>query len=172
MTNLVVEPDAQSAPNLPESAPGARYGLAVIIAVLLFGLIDRQILILLAEQIKLDLGFSDFQLGLFQGVGLALFGALVSFPIGWLADRHDRRVVMGMCIAVWSLAVVACGLADSFTSLLIASAIVGAGEAGLSPLAIAMIPDLVRGNRRQTANSVLTVAPSLAAGSQLHCAAI
>lgn len=164
MTTLSATGPLQVQDSIPESSPGAWYGLAVITVVLLFGLVDRQIFILLAEQIKHDLALSDLQLGLLQGLGLALFGALVSFPIGWLADRMDRRIVMSLCIAVWSLAVAACGLASNFTALLIASAIVGAGEAGLSPLTIAMIPDLFRGNRRQTANSVFTIASQFGGG--------
>ena len=123
----------------PDATAASWYGLAALIVVSLYGFVDRQVFVLLAEPIKLSMKLSDLQLGLLQGLGVAVFAAIVSYPIAWLADRFDRRVVLSACIAVWSLAVIACGLARDFNELFVASAIVGAGEAGLTPIVFALI---------------------------------
>lgn len=143
----------------PQRAPfTAWYALAVLAVVTFCSLLDRQILILLAEPIRRDLGLSDLQVGLVQGFGVALFAALAGFPLGWAADRFDRRIVLATCIAWWSCAVVGCALANSFPALLLSGAMVGAGEAGLAPVMYALIPLFFFGRQRQIANSVAAMA--------------
>jgi MFS family permease len=134
------------------------YALAVLTIVTLFAFVDRQVLVLLAEEIRIALDLSDFQLGLLQGTGIALFTGLAIYPIAWLADRFDRRLVLAGSIVAWSLAVVGCGFAQTYPQMLLASAMVGAGEAGLAPLVFAAIPDLFDRKTRQLANSIFAVA--------------
>ncbi|MDN3923199.1 MFS transporter [Roseateles violae] len=157
-----------SPPAALESTPKAAwYALFVLTMVTLFAFVDRTIFVLLAEPIKTRLSISDFQLGLLQGTGIALFASLASYPLGWLSDRFDRRVVLGGCVIVWSLAVVACALSQTFEQLFIASAMVGAGEAGLVPVVFSMIPDLFPVKRRQLANSIFAIAAASAGGLAL-----
>lgn len=146
------------------SAPKAWYGLAAIIILSLYGYIDRQIFILLAEPIRQTFDLSDFQLGLIQGFGLTLVAAAASYPVAWLSDRYDRRYVLIGCVLVWSLAVVCCGLADTFTQLLIASALVGAGEGGLAPIVYSSLPEMFNRSQRQTANSTYMACGRLGVG--------
>jgi MFS family permease len=146
------------------AAVPAWWGLGVLIAITLFGYVDRQIFVLMAEPIRISMGLSDTQLGMLQGLGIALFGAVAAYPIGWLADRYDRRVVLGICIMIWSAAVIGCGLAPDFTWLFLFSAMLGAGEAGLIPIVFAMIPQMFTGSARMLANSVYTVATQLGVG--------
>jgi MFS family permease len=129
--------------------------------VTLFAFVDRQVLVLLAEQIRIALGLSDFQLGLLQGTGIAIFTGIAIYPLAWLADRFDRRLVLAGSIIAWSLAVVGCGFAQTYPQMLLASAMVGAGEAGLAPLVFAAIPDLFDRRTRQLANSVFAVAGTM-----------
>lgn len=149
---------------LPDATPASWYGLAVLIVITLYAVVDRQVFILMAEPIRVGMGLNDFQLGLLNGISVSLFAAVAGYPIGWLADRYDRRVVLGCCIVVWSLAVVACGLAENFTALFIASAMVGAGEAGLTPIVFSLIPELFRNAKRQLANSLNIIVGRLGIG--------
>jgi MFS family permease len=142
----------------------ASWGLGVLIAITLFGYVDRQVFVLMAEPIRVSMQLSDTQLGMLQGLGIALFGAVAAYPIGWLADRYDRRVVLGACIVTWSGAVIGCGLAPDFALLFLFSALLGAGEAGLIPIVYSMIPQLFAGQARVLANSVYTVATQLGVG--------
>ncbi len=136
----------------------AWYSLFVLTIVTLIAFIDRNILILQAETIRKVMELSDLQLGLLQGTAVAAFAALATFPLGWLADRYDRRLVLGGCALFWSAAVVGCGMAQTYEQLLLASALVGAGEAGLVPIAYAMIPDMFNEKKRPLANSVFALA--------------
>jgi MFS family permease len=148
----------------PDATTASWYGLAVLIVVALYGVVDRQVFVLMAEPIRVNMGLSDFQLGLLNGLGVSLFAAVAGYPIGWLADRYDRRVVLACCIVVWSLAVVACGLAEGFTALFLASAMVGAGEAGITPIMFSLIPEMFRNAKRQFANSLNMVVGRLGVG--------
>jgi MFS family permease len=140
------------------------YSLGVLTVVLLFATVDRGVLILLAQPVKQSLGLSDLQLGLVQGTGIAVFAAVATFPLGWLADRIGRRAVLAGSVLVWSLAVLACGLAKNFEQLFFASAMVGAGEAGIAPITFTLIAELFRGPKRQLANSVFIVASAAGGG--------
>lgn len=139
----------------------AVYALLVLTLVTLFALVDRQILILVSETIRKQLRLSDLQLGLLTGTAVTLFAALAAYPLGWLGDRYDRRWVLAGCIVTWSLACAACGLAQTYPQLLVASALVGAAEAGLVPITYAMIPSLFRPQRLQIANSTFAMATGI-----------
>ena len=74
----------------------------VLIIVSLFGVLDRQVFILHG---RADPGerssLSDLPArACCRASGVSLFAAIVGYPIGWLADRYDRRVVLACCIVV------------------------------------------------------------------------
>ncbi len=126
----------------PWPSPGkAWYAVAILVIAFVFSFIDRIIIALLVDPLKLDLGLSDTQLGVLQGLAFAVFYALVGIPIGRWADRYSRRRIIGIGIFLWSLMTAACGLAKSFFQLFLARVGVGVGEAALSPAAYSMISD-------------------------------
>ena len=143
----------------------AWYALVILSVAVLYAVIDRQVLILLAQPLKTDLHLSDTQIGSLQGLGAVLFSAIAVVPLGWLADRMDRRLLLALCILVWSIAIAACGLATSYWTLLMCVAFLGAGEAGLSPIVFAMIPELFSERQRMTANFIFYSATVLGAGA-------
>jgi len=142
----------------------AWYALAILSVTVLYAVMDRQVLILLAQPLKIALDLSDTQIGSLQGVGAALFGAIAVAPLGWLADRMDRRILLASCILVWTVAIASCGLADSYWTLLFFVALLAAGEAGLSPIVFSLIPDLFPERQRMTANFVYYAATILGSG--------
>lgn len=139
----------------------AWWSLAVLVAINLFAFVDRQMLSLLAAPLAASLELSNTQLGELQGLGLTIFATLFTYPLGWLADRFERRIVLASCIVVWAAGTAACGLAQGFIPLFLATVAIGAGEAGLAPLTLAAIPDLFDGPERTTANLVYYVASGL-----------
>jgi MFS family permease len=145
----------------------AWYALVALSVVTLYALIDGQVLALLAQSLKTDLHLSDTQLGSLRGLGSVLFRAIAVVPLGWLADRVDRRLVLAACILVWSMAVVSCGLATGYWSLLVCMAFLAAGEAGLSPIVYALIPELFPQRQRMTANFIFYATSILGAGASL-----
>jgi len=118
-----------------------KYVLYVLTGVYIFNFIDRQILVILQESIKNDLGLSDTQLGLLTGLSFALFYVTLGIPIARLADRTNRKKIIAVSLAVWSAMTVISGRALNFTQLLLARIGVGIGEAGASPAAHSMISD-------------------------------
>jgi MFS family permease len=141
---------AQEQPGLFSEAT-RRYALGVLIVVYTFNFIDRQILSILMEPIKQDLGLSDTQLGLLSGFAFAAFYATLGIPIARYADRSNRRNLIALALAVWSAMTAVSGLAQNFWHLLIARIGVGVGEAGCSPPAHSMIADYYPAERRATA---------------------
>lgn len=156
MSALSIPLPAAAAP--AKASTRAWYSLAVLTVVTLIAFVDRNVLVLQAEVIRQAMGMSDVQLGLLQGTAAAAFAAVATFPLAWLADRFDRRLVLAGCALFWSLAVVGCGLARTYEQLLLASALVGAGEAGLVPISYAIIPDIFGERQRPLANAVFAVA--------------
>jgi len=146
------------------------YALAIVSVTVLYSVMDRQVLMLLAQPLKTALDLSDTQIGSLQGLGAALFSAIAVVPLGWLADRIDRRLLLVCCILIWSVAIAACGLTNSYWSLLFFVALLAAGESGLSPIVFAMIPDLFPEQQRITANFIFYSATILGSGAGIATA--
>jgi MFS family permease len=92
----------------------ARYVLGVLVVVYVFNFLDRQILSILAERIRADLGVGDAELGFLYGTAFAVFYALFGIPLGRLADVWDRRLLIAIGLAVWSGMTMLSGLARNF----------------------------------------------------------
>ncbi len=133
------------------SQPYRYYALGLLTLVYAFNFIDRQLLAILQESIKLELGLSDSQLGLLTGFAFAVFYVTAGIPIARLADRWVRRNIIAMAIGTWSLMTALSGLAGNFTQLLAARIGVGVGEAGGSPPAHSMLSDIFPPQQRATA---------------------
>ncbi len=136
------------------SRPYLRYALGVLVVVYAFNFIDRQIIVILQESIKHDMGLTDGQLGLLSGLSFAIFYSALGLPIARLADRVNRRNVIAVSVAIWSLMTVASGLARSYGQLLAARIGVAIGEAGGSPPAHAIISDYFPPRERGRALSI------------------
>lgn len=133
------------------SAAYRGYVLAAFSIVAFFNFLDRAIFSVLAVSIKADLGLSDSEIGLLGGLAFALFYALLGLPLARYADRGNRSLLVATCLAVWSAATVACGLATGFWTLLLARIGVGAGEAGCFPPSYSILSDHYPPERRSFA---------------------
>ena len=127
--------------------------LWILLIVYIFNFLDRQIVNILAEPIKADLGLSDTELGLLAGPAFAVFYALLGIPIARYADKEgtNRVRLIALALAVWSAMTAVCGLAQNFVQLLLARIGVGVGEAGCTPAAHSLISDSVAPEKRSSA---------------------
>jgi MFS family permease len=132
----------------------AWYALFVLVLVYIINFIDRQILSILAEDIKRDLTLEDAQIGFLYGTAFAVFYALFGIPLGRLADSWYRGRVMAIGLALWSSMTAVSGFASSFAMLAVARIGVGIGEAAASPAAYSMISDWFPKEKRATALSI------------------
>lgn len=128
--------------------------LAILVAVFASSHLDRNVMGILAEHIRLDLHLTDSQLGLMTGLAFAVFYAGLGMPLALWADRHNRRNLIAASIAVWSLMTAMGGLAQTYWQLLISRLGVGAGEAGSSPPSHSIIADLWAPHERATAMGI------------------
>lgn len=119
--------------------------------------IDRQIIGILAEPIKQDLGLTDAQLGWMGGTAFALFYTFLAIPLAMLADRRDRSWIITIGLTLWSAATAACGFAQNFWQLFLARMSVGVGEAaGVAP-AYSLISDLYPPEKRARALAIFSL---------------
>lgn len=122
------------------------YALLALVAILSY--VDRQIFTLFQDDIKLELGLTDGELGLLTGLSFALFYAAAAFPIARYADRGDRPLVIALCVIVWSAATAVCGLANSFWHMILARIGLAAGEAGAGPAGSSLLTEIFPLERR------------------------
>lgn len=143
----------QSATATPQVDRTTRLMLWLLLVVYIFNFLDRQIVNILAEPIRRDLGLSDTQIGLMTGIAFALFYTVLGLPIARFADRPgtDRGRLITISLATWSAMTALCGLAQNFGQLLLARIGVGVGEAGCTPAAHSLIADSVPAERRASA---------------------
>ena len=113
--------------------------------------IDRQLIGILSQPIKTELGLSDTQLGLLGGLAFALLYTILGLPIARLAERRRRVSIIALALAFWSAMTALTGLATGFVWLFLARIGVGVGEAGCAPPAQSLIADLFPPQRRATA---------------------
>lgn len=135
---------------------GRAYVLAILTLVYTFNHIDRQILLILVEPIKAELGISDSAIGLLTGFAFAVFYATFGIPIAMWADRGNRRNILSLALAIWSGMTALSGLAQGFWQLMIARMGVGVGEAGGTPPATSIISDLYAPKERAFALGIYT----------------
>jgi MFS family permease len=122
--------------------------LAILVATAIVSYTDRQVLSLLVDPVRHDLGISDTQISLLLGTAFAVIYGIAGIPFGMLADRTSRRNLIFFAVVVWSAGTVACGYAQSFGQLFAARIVVGLGESVLSPAAISLISDYFPPSRR------------------------
>jgi MFS family permease len=128
-----------------------RYAIGLLFFVYVFNFIDRQIVTILAEPIKQDLGIADWQLGLMTGTAFAVFYCTLGIPIARLAERRNRPWIIGLSLAAWSGFTALCGIAQNFWQLVAARVGVGVGEAGCTPPAHSLIADYTPREKRASA---------------------
>jgi MFS family permease len=148
-------PERPAAAGTPAPTPqigGAYQGyvLGVLVLVYVLNFLDRNIISILAEDIKADLGVSDAQIGFLYGTAFAVFYALFGIPLGRLADVWSRRTLIALGLAFWSLMTGISGLARGFGELAAARIGVGVGEASATPAAFSMLSDSFSARRRAT----------------------
>lgn len=156
MTLVAAEPRSASADSARAATTGAYswYVLGVLFLVYVLNFIDRNILSILAQDIKAGLGLSDSQLGFLYGTAFAIFYALFGIPLGRMADSWHRGRIIAAGLAVWSTMTALSGVAGSYAQLALARIGVGIGEASASPAAYSLLVDYFPARRRGLALAI------------------
>jgi MFS family permease len=142
----------------------SNYVLGTLLVAYIFSYVDRNILALMVEPLRRDLGISDFEISLLQGPAFALFYATMALPVAHLADTRRRTAIVACGVAVWSAMTVACGLVRSFGALFMFRLGVGLGEAALSPPAASLLSDYFHPSRYPRAMAIFSLGIGLGTG--------
>lgn len=142
----------------------AWWAVILLLALYVLSFVDRQVINLMVDPIRKDLGIGDVGVSVLTGFAFAAFYTLFGIPIARLADTRSRRAIIAAGLAIWSAMTAACGLARTAAAMFLARTGVGVGEAALSPAAYSTIADSFPPRRRGTAMGVYSVGSYLGSG--------
>ena len=151
-----------SAPS--DAVPGNGYRTYVLAALSVVGLmnnIDRVVIYMFLQPIKKEFLLSDTQVGLLSGAAFAIMAGIVAIPLARLSDRGNRKRIIAVCFAIWSLFTAISGAASGFAMLMLARVGVGIGEAGSPPATASMLGDYYPRNLRSRAFAVFTATTAI-----------
>lgn len=155
------------APLESRASPYAWYVLAVLFLVYTLNFIDRQIITILAPDIRKDLGLSHADIGFLYGTAFGVFYALFGIPLGRLADNWHRGRLLTLGLALWSTMTALSGFAKSGMALAAARVGVGIGEATASPSAYSLLSDWFPKRQRATALAIYSAGIYVGGGFSL-----
>ena len=151
-------------PNLNYPKPAyAWFALALLVVGSLVAFVDRQVVAIVVEPMKADLGATDTQIGWLYGV-FALFYALAALPIAGIADKRSRTNLIAVGIFLWSLMTIACGLGKNYWLIFLARIGVGVGEATLTPATTSLVGDYFQRERIPLALSIFQTGAIIGSG--------
>ena len=141
--------------------------LGVLMLVYALNFIDRQLITILAPDLKRDLGISDSDFGFLYGTAFGVFYAVFGIPLGKLADRWSRVRLLTIGLTLWSAMTTLSGTARGFAGLALARIGVGVGEATANPCAYSLISDYFPARQRASAIAVYSAGLYLGGGLSL-----
>lgn len=156
--------DNDTATAAPAAPRTAWYMIVLLTLCFTLAYVDRHVLSLLVNPIKASLALSDTEIGLLQGVAFSIFFVAATLPLARLSDSRSRPLIIGWCVAAWSLMTMLCGTATSFWHLMLARIGVAVGEAGLPPASLTLMADSLDKKRLAIATSVFMLGPFLGGG--------
>jgi len=145
-------------PTLVLSPTARRNSTVLLLLVGIVNVVDRNVINILAEPIKLELGLLDWQLGVLTGLTFAIFYTGLGLPVAQLAERTSRSAVITGCLVVWSFFTLMSGMAQNFVHLCLARIGVAAGEAGCTPAAHSLLSDYYPIEKRASAMAFYALA--------------
>jgi MFS family permease len=139
------------------------YFLGVLLLINTVNYLDRQVINILNEPIRLELKLDDWQIGAISGLSFALLYTIVGLPLARIAERIHRPTLLGVSIGVWSAFTLLCGAAGSFWQLAAFRTGVGLGEGAAAPICYSLIADRVDKAKRATAIAIFASGTSIGA---------
>lgn len=142
----------------------AWYALGLLTLVYLLNFLDRMLIYILFTPIKKEMSFSDVELALLSSTSFVIFYTLLGIPFGRLADKIERKKMIGFGLAAWSLFSGLTGFATDFWTIFACRVMVGVGEATLGPAALSLLSDFFPKEMRATAQGIYSSAIAIGSG--------
>jgi MFS family permease len=138
----VANPVASSDSGAAWPSPARAWALIVLMALAsVVSQFDRTVINLTVGPLKQAFSLNDTQFAMLQSVAFGIFYTVACIPLGWLADRYQRRVIMAVSLAFFSAFAIGSGLARSYMQLFLTRVGVGVGEATVTPAGLSMMSD-------------------------------
>lgn len=144
--------------------------VAIFLAAYTLAYIDRMVLSLLVDRVKGDLQLTEVEVSVLMGFAFASFYIVMGLPFGRLVDASNRVRLIVFGVLLWSIATVACGFASNFWEFFAARAMVGVGEAALSPAVYSLLPDYFRRDRVGFALALFSCGTTIGGGAGMMVA--
>jgi predicted MFS family arabinose efflux permease len=135
--------------------------LFLLVLIYASSFVDRIIIAVVGQAMKVEMNLSDLQLGLLNGLAFSIFYSLLGLPIARLAERFNRVALIALSITAWSVMTALCGTAGAYWQLLLYRLGVGIGEAGSTPTSHSLISDQFGPRRRASALSIYAFGPPI-----------
>ncbi|TVV76656.1 MFS transporter [Sphingomonas solaris] len=149
------------------ASPYAYYALAILVLANFLNYVDRHIVSIVGQKLKVDLALTDAQLGFLIGTAFAVFYGVVGIAMGRIADALSRTRLMALGLALWSGMTAVAGLATSFAWLAVARLGVGIGEAAANPCSHSLLSDYFPARNRSAVLAVYLLGTHLGAAASL-----
>ncbi|MFA5668090.1 MAG: MFS transporter [Balneolaceae bacterium] len=128
--------------------------LGILMIIYISSFVDRQIIAVLATQIRTELSLSNTQIGVLYGPAFSLVYAFFGIFMGRMADQFSRKRIILSGLIIWSLMTLASGFANSFTFLITARLFIGVSQSALSPAVYSLLSDYFKPSQRATVFSL------------------
>lgn len=151
-------------PQKMQASRYAWYALALLTLVYLLNFLDRMLIYILFTPIKKEMLFSDVELALLSSTSFVIFYTVLGIPFGRLADRIERKKMIGFGLAAWSVFSGMTGFATDFWTIFACRVMVGVGEATLGPAALSLLSDFFPKEIRATAQGIYSSAIAVGSG--------
>jgi len=106
------------------------------------------------EAMNIDLQFTQSQYGVLASTAFTVLFALSSLIAGNLADKYNRKILTLASCAIWTVATMAQGQAQSYDQVLAARIIMGGACAFCVPAAYSLIAEKISKDKAALANSI------------------
>lgn len=137
----------------------------ILVAVMLFGAVinylDRVNLSIAGTTIAYQFRFSPVQMGLLFSAMLLPY-SIASLPSGWISDKYGEKKLFTIATILWSIATVAAGFSQSFSSLYGSRVLLGIAEAPFFICGAKITQKWFNDRERGLATSVINMGPPIA----------
>ena len=151
-------------PQKRQASTYAWYALGLLTLVYLLNFLDRMLIYILFTPIKKEMLFSDVELALLSSTSFVIFYTLLGIPFGRLADKIERKKIIGFGLVAWSVFSGLTGFATDFWTIFACRVMVGIGEATLGPAALSLLSDFFPKEIRATAQGIYSSAIAVGSG--------
>lgn len=110
----------------------------------------------IAKPIRLELGLSEYQIGIIMGPAFFWAYAFGQIPSSRLGERFGTRISLPLFVAVWSISTAMFAAFSNFYLLMAIFMIIGLSQAGAFPLAVRTISVWHPRSERALASGILT----------------